>query len=70
MIDFPSSPTLNQIYTVGLRSWLFNGEGWQRVPQALQTSVGFTQLDQMVDLTFSMLPDTVPVAFTQLTYVP
>jgi len=27
-IDFPSSPTTNQIYTYGNRSWKYNGSGW------------------------------------------
>lgn len=28
-INFPTSPTLNQIYTYGTRSWKWNGEGWE-----------------------------------------
>ena len=27
-IDFPSSPATNDVYTVGSRSWKFNGYGW------------------------------------------
>lgn len=27
-IDFPNSPTLNQIYTVGSRSWIWDGSTW------------------------------------------
>lgn len=27
-IDFPTSPTLNQIYTYGSRSWIWNGLAW------------------------------------------
>ena len=27
-IDFPSSPTTNQTYTYGNRSWKYNGSGW------------------------------------------
>lgn len=27
-IDFPNSPTLNQVYTVGDRSWIWNGTYW------------------------------------------
>jgi hypothetical protein len=27
-IDFPNSPTLNQIYTVGDTSWTYDGEKW------------------------------------------
>jgi len=28
-INFPNSPTLNQIYTVNTRSWQWNGNAWQ-----------------------------------------
>lgn len=28
-IDFPASPTLNQTYTYGDRTWKWNSEGWQ-----------------------------------------
>jgi hypothetical protein len=27
-IDFPDSPTSNQIYTSGGRSWIWNGSSW------------------------------------------
>lgn len=27
-IDFPNSPTLNQVYTVGATSWTYDGEKW------------------------------------------
>lgn len=27
-IDFPSSPTTDQIYTYAERTWKWNGEGW------------------------------------------
>lgn len=28
-IDFPSTPSLNQLYTVGSKTWLWNGTAWQ-----------------------------------------
>lgn len=31
-IDFPSSPALNQVYTFGTRSWVWNGVGWTVIP--------------------------------------
>lgn len=44
-VDFPSSPTLNQSYTDGSRTWTYNGTGWQVVtdgwkiiPQITKTS--------------------------------
>jgi hypothetical protein len=27
-LDFPASPTLNQVYTSGTLSWTFNGVSW------------------------------------------
>jgi hypothetical protein len=31
MIVFPSNPTLNQVHTVGGRSWQWNGTAWQSI---------------------------------------
>lgn len=33
-IDFPTSPTVGQIYTYGARSWQWTGSGWQAVSAA------------------------------------
>jgi hypothetical protein len=30
-IDFPNSPTVGQMYTVGNRSWRYDGEKWVAV---------------------------------------
>lgn len=27
-IDYPSSPTVNQIYTYNGKAWVFNGTAW------------------------------------------
>lgn len=40
-INFPSSPALNQTYTYGSRTWVWNGSGWQQTsttygPQGIQ----------------------------------
>ena len=37
-INFPSSPTLNQAYTSGDRTWTWNGRYWK----ATSTTVGYT----------------------------
>lgn len=31
-INFPSSPTVGDIYTYASRSWQWNGQGWQAYP--------------------------------------
>lgn len=32
-IDFPNSPTLNQTFTSGTRSWKWNGSAWLAIAQ-------------------------------------
>lgn len=44
-ISFPSSPTLNQVHTVGQRSWKYNGTAWKLVPRTTDAVVeGSTNL--------------------------
>jgi len=31
-INFPSSPNTNDTYTLGTRTWKFNGDAWELVP--------------------------------------
>lgn len=35
--DFPTSPTLNQTYTFGGRTWTWNGTGWALVANSIST---------------------------------
>lgn len=35
-LDFPTSPTLNQTYSLGNKTWSWNGAGWQLVPNQVQ----------------------------------
>jgi hypothetical protein len=37
-VDFPSGPSLNQLYSSGDRTWKWNGTGWQNVPGSLSTA--------------------------------
>jgi hypothetical protein len=50
-IDFPNSPTLNEVFTVGTNSWKWNGSRWNVVrvaavgpqgPQGIQGATGLT----------------------------
>jgi len=34
MLSFPSSPTIGQIYTYGVRSWVWSGAVWSAAPSA------------------------------------
>ena len=46
MLDFPSSPANNATYTLGTKTWKYNGTGWEIVhsnspgPQGVQGSQG------------------------------
>lgn len=35
-LDFPTSPVLNQTYSLGNKTWSWNGAGWQLVPNQVQ----------------------------------
>jgi hypothetical protein len=48
-LNFPSSPALNQEYTLGNRTWIWNGSGWE---QKLASGSG--------DYTASSTPPTSP----------
>lgn len=37
-LDFPSSPTLNQTYTFGGKTWQYNGSAWDVVSQSAVTT--------------------------------
>ena len=38
-ISFPSSPSNNQVHTVGSRSWQYNGSAWKLVPRTTDAVV-------------------------------
>ena len=39
-LDFPTSPTLNQTYSLGSKTWTWNGEGWELVPNVVVGTQG------------------------------
>lgn len=38
-LNFPTSPDINDTYTLGNRTWRFNGNGWQVVPSTAASQV-------------------------------
>ena len=55
-INFPSPPTLNQVYTNGNRTWTWNGRYWK----ATSTTVGYTGSVGAVVATISSTPPSTP----------
>jgi hypothetical protein len=41
-LDFPASPTLNQVYTSGLRSWTWDGSFWVSSTSTISGATGLT----------------------------
>ena len=50
-LNFPSNPTLNQVYTVGTQSWQWNGNSW----------VAISQVDAVGPVYIGSLPPANPV---------
>jgi hypothetical protein len=53
-LNFPFAPNLNDTYTLGTRTWRFNGDGWEIVPPP--SPVGFTGSQGAVKVTISPTP--------------
>lgn len=43
-LDFPSSPTLNQVYTFSGRSWIWNGTAWDVNTSGASSVAGVSSL--------------------------
>lgn len=69
MIDFPTSPVVNDAYTFGSRTWIWNGSGWERQINRGQTVSVFVQPGTEVYETVTGLPITVSFGWYQLNYV-
>jgi hypothetical protein len=69
MLNFPSSPTVGQVYILATRTWVFNGKGWALAPQAAQADIGFVLVDGLILTSTDELPQVVVGDFVQLTYI-
>lgn len=69
MIEFPTSPVLGQTYTYLGRTWVWNGDGWERQINAGQQVSVFTVTGTLVEITVTMLPAPIDGDWTQITYV-
>lgn len=73
-IDFPASPTTNQTYTFGTKTWTYNGTAWQL---STTSNVAFTNVSQTFTSTQSfssqiistLATGTAPFSVTSTTVV-
>lgn len=56
MINFPSSPVVNDTYTYNGRTWVWNGSGWERQINAGQIVSVFVTPGTEVTQTVASLP--------------
>ena len=52
-IDFPDSPSVNDVFTVGSRTWQWDGVAWSLSPSTGISSVTATDVTASGDLTVS-----------------
>lgn len=57
-ITFPPSPSLNEVYTVGDKSWEWNGQFWDSIPGSnLGTFYGFKYIPVTGELILEKIND-------------
>lgn len=49
-LDFPPSPTEGQVYTLGAKSWTWNGSGWASVPASTVNQVDPSTIPTMAEV--------------------
>jgi hypothetical protein len=69
MLNFPSSPTVGQVYSLATKTWVFNGKGWALAPQAAQTDLGFVLVYGLILTSTENLPQVVVGDFMQINYI-
>lgn len=65
-ISFPSSPTTNQTYTVGTKTWIWNGYAWDLVvanTASLLTQYGYTANTVLFANTSGYVSNTINLSF-------
>lgn len=69
MLNFPTSPTIGQQYSLGTRTWVFNGKGWALTSQAAQADAGFVLVDALILTSTEELPQEVSGDFVSVNYI-
>ncbi len=69
MLDFPSAPSSGQVYTLGARSWRWNGSAWDKVINEGQGASVFTQVVAVESYAGPFASGQVAFAFNLVNYV-
>lgn len=68
-LNFPANPDVGNQYTLGTKTWTFNGKGWQLTQQAGQVSLPFTLLSGLILTSAEALPNQTTYDFNLVTYI-
>jgi hypothetical protein len=68
MLNFPSTPALGDQYTIGTRTWAFNGAGWERIINSRQVLLSFVLIDLLI-IDQAIAFNAPLVGFTELNYI-
>ena len=69
MINFPTSPVLNDAYTYLGRTWVWNGSGWERQINAGQSVSLFITPGTLVQEVAQGMPYTIGIGWHEVNYV-
>lgn len=69
MLDFPDNPSDGDQYSVGDRTWAFNGKGWARVTAGGQVVRSFYLVSELIQVVAESLPIEVTNDFALVDYV-
>lgn len=69
MLNFPDNPNEGDQYSVGDRTWAYNGKGWARVTNAGQVVRSFYLVSSLVQAVAESLPVEVTNDFAQVDYI-
>lgn len=69
MINFPTSPVVNDAYTFGSRTWIWNGSGWERQINRGQNVQVFVPTNTLVQEAAEPFAQDTAIDWYQLTYV-
>lgn len=69
MLDFPTNPSVGDQYSIGDRTWSFNGKGWERITNTGQVVSSFYLVSDLIQTVAQSLPVEVTNDFVLVNYV-